>query len=328
MMHEQDIIDRLYKTGHFWNPANPDGLNIKRSDLPKLTLTDKVVVKAAASFQWADANMEALVGLHHKRALIPDGDVGPATLDMLDMPRCPMPDFTPPPDADFNYGDPQIQEAVKSQRDFATGSGSWLASGCDPEHKGGHSIRVGINTSNASSTVKNYLDKCAAECVKAYAEVGLRVRYIFDTKTVVDCEIQKEFERLSGNVIGWNYFPTPNSCRRITGRLSSSYAPSDWRMFANLKCHETGHGVGLNHGRGSIMNASILLVWPMTFVGTYSFPNLERWFGGKPITPDVPEIPLPPGEPLTAYLTGSLQIIHDGKPAGDFIFVPKKRPSV
>jgi len=143
--------------------------------------------------------------------------------------------------------------------------------------------------------VAGYHRKALDAVVAAYAEVGLAVRYIFDSSS--DAEIIKRFENLSGSVIGWNEFPSSNSCRKINGRLDTGYSPSDYRYWAGLECHETGHGVGLQHGRGSIMNPSILLVWPLTWVGTYSHSNLKKWFGGEPLTPPVPPPPPPPGEP-------------------------------
>ena len=296
-----DLKNFLWKHGYFWKYDS--GKNVKVTDLHQLRLDELPVVDAVRAWQENDANFSTLSRVVHSRAVIADGGIGPVTEAMLSVPRCPMPDFPPPDGAAISSGNADFDRAIVSMQGFATGSGSWPHPGCDPQGPtANHSIRVAIDTTRTPSTIKAYLDKALAENVKAYAEVGLAVRYLLHQGNQPDCEIAKRFEPLSGSVIGWNEFPNPGTCNQtIDGRLSTGYAPSDWRMWANLECHETGHGVGLQHGNGSIMNASILLVWPMTWVGTYSFPALKRYFGGVPIagTPT----PTPPGGDYNGVFT-------------------------
>lgn len=299
-MNPLDLKNFLWRHGYFWKYDS--GKNVKVTDLHQLRLDDLPVVDAVRAWQESDANFTTLAQVVHSRAVIADGGIGPVTEAMISVPRCPMPDFPPPDGAAISSGNADFDKAIVSMREFATGSGSWPHPGCDPQGPtANHSIRVAIDTTRAPGTVKAYLDKALAENVKAYAEVGLAVRYLLHTGTGPDAEIDKKFEPLGGSTIGYNYFPSPNTCNRITGRFSTSYAPSDWRLWANLECHETGHGVGLQHGNGGIMNASILLVWPMTWVGTYSFPALKRYFGGVPIagTPT----PTPPGGDYNGVFT-------------------------
>lgn len=312
------IIQKLWDSGSFWNPSKPNANNIRLEDLDFLKLTDAAVIEAIQSFQEADANLHTLSMVAHKRPPIADGDIGPATTNLLAMPRCPMPDFPPPPNATFHYDDPGLQRAVETMQANAMGSGSWPS--CDPQRPGVNSFRVNLDTARCGATVKAYLDKALQACVEAYAEIGCALRYILDTPG--DCEISKRFESLAGSVIGWNEFPDPNTCdQTIQGRLDTGYAPSDYRYFANLECHETGHGVGLQHGNGSIMNPSILLVWPLTWKGSYSFANLKRWFGGEPLTPVTPPTPPTPGS--QTIVTGILNVQRDGQSLGEFIVVPK-----
>ncbi len=233
----------------------------------------------------------------HGRDLIADGKVGPATDAVFQFRRCPMPDYTPPPGASFDSGIPELNKAIESMRSFATGSGSWPAPGCDGTPH--HSIIVRLDPANMPSTIRAYHVQALAEVSKAYAEIGLAVRYVLDSSS--RCQIAKRFQSLPGSVIGWNEFPPSGTCNAtIEGRLDTGYAPGNWLLWANLECHETGHGVGLQHTRGSIMNPSILLVEPLTWVGTPSYSTLKRNFGGEPIAPAPGPAPVPtpvPGDP-------------------------------
>jgi hypothetical protein len=280
-MSDQELIQKLWDTGNFWHGA--EALNVKQSQLHTLTLDDAAVQEAVASFQASDVNMVGLSQLYHKRPPHADGDVGPATRQLAMIPRCPIPDHAPPPNASFHYDDPKLQAAVESMQRYAeAGSGSWPAAGCDPERQGVHSIRVRINMAGCPAAVKAYIQESLAAVVKAYAEMGCAVRYILDANS--PAEIVKHFEGMSGGIIGWNYFPQAGTCSRITGAFNNSYAPS-MQTWANLECHETGHGVGLQHTNGGIMNPSIVTIWPLTWVGDTSHNRMRAFFGGVPIEP-------------------------------------------
>lgn len=153
--------------------------------------------------------------------------------------------------------------------------------GCDPDRQGVHSIRVRINPARMPTVVQAYVQQALAAVVACYADIGLAVRYILDA--ISDCEIAKLFDALRGGIIGWNEFPQANTCNQtINGRLDTDWAPSDWRLWAGLEQHETGHGVGEQHTNGGPMNPSILLL-PITWRNTPSFASLKRKFGGEPI---------------------------------------------
>ncbi len=301
-----------YRYGHAFNPKYPNLANLDEVRVRKMDGTEADALSLIASWQETDENVSRLVLAFHGRSLQLDGQVGPATEAVMGFKRCGMPDFIPPPGIAFDTGDPALNAAIASMQN-ATGSGSWPVAGCDPTRRGVHSIRVRIDPARMPSAVKAYHVQALAEVTKAYAEIGLAVRYIMDAAS--ECEIMKRFESLGGSVIGWNTFPDFGTCNRIEGRLDSSYAPS-WLMWANLECHETGHGVGLEHTRGSIMNPSILLVDPLTWVGTPSYPNLKKWFGGEPLVPTVP----PPGPaPDDPWRGSSVTVQLPGKPGKRFI---------
>lgn len=282
-MNEQAFIQMLWKTGQFWDPAYPNAYDVKLADLPLLHLTDVAVIEAVQNYQRSDANMLPLVVRHHSRLPSYDGDVGPATLALADLKRCPIPDHAPPPNAAFHYADPGIQRAVETMQRAAEakGSGSWPPAGCDPTRTDTHSIRVGIDTSRCPAKIKAYLDEALMHCSAAYAEIGLAVRYVLDGSKA---EIVKKFEPLQGSVIGWNEFPQRGTCNQeVQGRLDTDFQP-EMNLWSNLETHETGHGVALEHTNGGIMNPSILLVWPLTWKGDPSFNTLKGYFGGEPLT--------------------------------------------
>lgn len=294
-MHEKEFIEKLWRTGHFWNAAYSELLMVRQSDLSSLTLQDRVVQLAVKSFQEADANLVPLVQVFHGRAPVIDGLAGPATMALADVPRCPMPDHAPPPDASFDFGDQNLNLAVRTMQAWAeaTGNGSWPVPGCDPNHRETHSIRVYIDAAAAPAKIKAYLAEALRHVSAAYADIGLAVRYVDGGKA----EIEKRFERLPGSVIGWNEFPQVGTCNQtVNGRLDIDFQP-EMNLWANLEAHETGHGVALSHTRGGIMNPSILLVWPLTWRGDVSFATLKRYFGGDPVGPPVP-VPTPVPVPI------------------------------
>lgn len=320
MLDNKQLLLEAYRRGHAWNPAYPNLLNLDEGRVGMMDGSESDAKLLIASRQASDLNFDVLVAAYHQRAAVPDGEIGPATRLLAELPRCPIPDFAPPPHASFTYDDPGLQAAVESQqRAAAMGSGSWPS--CDPERTGVNSFRVRIDPTNMPSTIKEYIDKALEAVVGAYAEMGCAVRYILAASG--DCEIAKRFENIPGSVIGYNYFPQPDTCNQtITGRLDTGYTPSDYRYFANLECHETGHGVGLQHTRGHIMNPSILLVWPLSWKGGPSESTMRSFFGGVPIS--TPTTPTTPTDPTTgkAVFRGNFELLVDGKSLGKFHLTP------
>lgn len=296
-----------YRAGRHWDPLRPNLAPLDRGRLAKMNGTESDAQSLLQSLQMSDINYEGLVMAYHQRLPSFDGQLGPATQKLIELERCPIPDFAPPPGATIDLGDDDLNAiAVQmQQREYGeAGSGSWPAAGCDPERRGRHSIRVRINPASAPARVLEYKDFAMQACSDAYAEVGLSVRYLWDSTG--ECEIAKTFAHLRGGVIGINYFPT-GGCSRITGQLSTSYAPNDGgKLWANLECHETGHGVGLQHTRGHIMNPSIVLVWPLSWRGSPSLPALTRYFGGAPL----PDRPTPPAPVPTPPLAEGTLMLH------------------
>lgn len=318
-MTTSELLVEAYRRGHAW--GNPALHHLDESRVAKMDGSEADAKLLMASRQASDANFRPLVAAYHQREPIFDGIIGPATKLLVEIPRCPLPDFSPPPNASFHYDDPGVQKAVESmQANALLGSGSWPA--CNPDRPDVHGLRVRLSPDGAPSTIKGYFAKALDAVIAAYAEMGCALKYVPSG----DCEIEKEFIGIAGSVIGWNEFPNPGTCdQTISGRLDTGYAPSDYRLFANLECHETGHGVGLNHTNGHIMNPSILLVWPLSWIGGPSESSMRRYFGGVPLPPVTPPDPPPvpiPGE-FKLLFRGEFEGFVDGKSVGKFILFPK-----
>ena len=300
------VLRRLWDFGHFRNPKYPDTHTVNEVDLKHLSLTDPRISQAVKSFQEIDANYKIIGLANLGRESLPDGDFGPISNELMNLKRCGCPDYGLTARDESNYG-------------------GWPTPGCDltdPRiiNKNEFSIRVNLDTSRIPSRIKEYLNQALEACVECYRLIGIRLRYVLDGNPN-ESEISKKFESLGGSVIGWNEFPNSNTCNQtIDGRLDTGYTPSDWRYFANLETHETGHGVGLEHTRGGIMNPSILLIWPLTFVGDPSYNAIKRMY------PPATEIPkfgvIPPPPPPVNKLIGkiSADLFSDGTISGKIVY--------
>jgi len=274
---EQRIIQHAWKYGHFSNPKYPETQAIKGEDLDKLTLVHPLAVKAIASLQESDANLETLAQLAHGRALAIDGEVGPATMALVELPRCGLPDH-----ASSEYGE--------------AGSGGW--SDCDPEQDHEHEVVIKFDDRQAPAKWQGYMPEVKAAAVKISRDMGLAPRYV-DWDSDEPYQSSVVFKFISGGVIGYYYLPQGSGCRRVPqGALDTSYQP-DVQMASLLWIHEgLGHGVGLPHTRGGIMNPSIMRT-SVTWRGDPSEGAMRRLYGGVPIGPDDPDDPPPPDKPKT-----------------------------
>lgn len=320
------LLRALYDRGHFWNPANQDGLNVDLSSVEKLGLRHRIAVAAIASWQAFDSHFSELARVVHNRDVVPDGDVGPVTAAMLDARRCEMPDFAPPPNASFAYVDPGLQAAVESYQRYAAayagGSGSW-PKGCDPLAPEVHSVVVSIDVTNASSAQKSIIVDVLRYVEQTEAEIGQSVRHVLDG-SVERPQHSVKFESIPGSVIGYAYFPEPNQCRQtVKARIDNTFSASKV-VLAELLTHEyKGHSDGLEHTRGGIMNPSIgsPVVRP-SWVNDPSYATKRKYFGGAALPPPSPVPPPVPG-PVPSptpeiVVNGELEI--GGR---KFIVVPK-----
>lgn len=303
MLSDRELIKFLHDKGHFWAPAYPNGFNVDLASLQSLTLNDRVVKDAIASWQASDGNFSTVAGIVHGRDVIPDGDKGPVTDFVATLRRCGIPDNPPPQHAQFQYADPYLHGAVVSMQQYflhvgATGSGSFPVPGCDPLRKSRateHSIVINLDLSRTPANTLAMIDEIILFCRKCSAEKGLSVRY---TKLgAKEPTHYQSWASLLGSTIGINYFPQSGTCNQVvTGQIDIGFQASAIVM-ANLMVHEAiGHGIGLSHYRGGIMNASINLVDPLTWVGDPAESKVNQYFGGAAVPLD-DDGPLPPPTP-------------------------------
>lgn len=267
--NSEKIIRRLWELGHFYNPKTYH--DIKEVDLPKLSLDDESVKDATASFQefMADS-FDKFSSEHHSRIGVADGDIGPATLDLLEMPRCGFPDYT--------------QEDLM----LANGSGSWPV-GCHPDWPNNHAFSVQVNKSSmpsflGSRTDENSVFEKAWRLQRlAYADMG--IVYVRDDNNS-RANTLVTFQRGRG-WIGLAIVPRNPKCGdRIWAKFDVRYSPRDLlNQWARLLAHEFGHNMGMSHFRGGIMNPSIVsgVFTPTAWRGDPAERTLARWFGGDPV---------------------------------------------
>lgn len=310
-MNTKDALIEAYLRGSAWNP-DPEFANLLNLDLGRVQAMDGTEADAKLllrSRQLSDINYDTLVRAYHQREPEYDGGFGAATEALINLPRCPLPDNPPPPNARFHYDDPDLQAAVESMQ-AAAAQPAFVGSywrGCDPQNPGVHSLVIGIDVTRAP---KNYLanqDKILEARRKCAAEIGVSVRYVINPSSMSGLQQYQVFSPGRGSVIGTNYFPQSNSCGKIpNGFLNSNYDPSNWELHANLGVHEgEGHGFGFNHTRGGIMNASIVLVSPVSWKGDPGWSQVIRYYPGKPLAAPIPD---PGPGPTPIPLPGSLKL--------------------
>lgn len=259
-MNDKEIIRLLDTYGHLrHNPSFPGGKNLRTEDIALLTLDDQVVKDAVRSLQQFDANMEFLSRKHHHRSTIFDGDIGPATQELLELPRCSCPDYM-----------------------AAQGSGSWPA-GCPwnpPRYQQNHYIRVRVN----EDTRPQHLDweTIKRETRQAYAQMGLVVVYVPWTQGTEQSEVSVRWKPLSGSTIGLAWYNNGTCHDNVNHYLDPGYQAST-HLQTILHMHELGHNNNLSHTRGGIMNPSILNV-TTSWQGDPSQTALTEYFGGQPVS--------------------------------------------
>jgi len=232
---EKRIIQHCWAFGHFLNDGEhfEETRNVVFDDLDRLSVGDKVVEYAIKSLQESDASLEDLCDLHHGRELECDGHPGPATAALIDLPRCGCPDHGPE----------------------AAGSGGW--ENCDDASSSHHSVRIKIDDRKAPDKWLSYRAEVLHNAYKISTDIGLDVFYLpHDHRGQFESSVV--FERIRGNTIGLYFLPSGSGCTRIgTGALDIDYQP-DVVMASLLWIHEgLGHGIGLRHTNGGIMNPSL-----------------------------------------------------------------------
>jgi len=278
----EKALEHAWKYGHFRNPDYAATHEVSEKDIATLTLDDELSKQAIMSVQASDGNLPLLCDLLHGRELSVDGDCGPATEALIALPRCAVPDFG------NEYG--------------KAGSGGW--SKCDETMNFDHEVVIKFDDRQATGKWPAYMDQVKRAAVDISGDVGLSVRYIaWDSGENFQSSVI--FKNIPGGVIGFYYLPQGEGCRRISqGALDTSYQP-DVTMASLLWIHEgLGHGIGLQHTNGGIMNASLMRT-KISWRNDPSWNAVKRLYGGEPIfrgpPPEPPDDPTPPDKPKVLF---------------------------
>ena len=289
---QQQLIQILYDTGHFENPENPTG--VLENELQFLTINDEPVKIAVRSYQnfFNDQYHTLTSGIG-----IADGELNPATVKLLELPRCSVSDFV------------------------SSGVGSWPKN-CNGT---GHAITVRVSKAGMPSFLSSSFEQAWDLCAASYDNMGLR---LIREDTNDNANILMSFERLRGSTIGLAIVGRNQTCRTsIWAKFSPTYNPKDRiNQWARLLSHELGHNMGMGHSRGGIMNPSIVS-GPYTGTQWRGDPNesiLRRYFGGIPNTPPTPE-PEPPKGPNDEWWQGSLNRMRGDEIIESFILIPRPK---
>jgi hypothetical protein len=272
VMTDQQIIKLLFDTGHLNYPGGVLRAAWCKESLDELTLTDRDVRSATASYQdMMSASMEALCLKHHFRSARADGVIGPAFRELLRQPRCGCPDYGEVGD----HYHPLIGEPKQ-------GSGNWP--GC---HNIGdfHAAKVYIDDRLMPSFLKPVFEEIWGRVEKAFQEIGLQ---LIRTENKEEAEIVASFVRSGRGWIGLAIVGRGKGCgSQIWCQYSAAYNPRNTiASWVELLMHEFGHNLGLLHTSGGVMNAYLITGLPPTWDGDISRPILARLYGGEPIPSD------------------------------------------
>ena len=202
--------------------------------------------------------------------------MGVSTLDadsLFAIPRCGEPDIVPDD----------------------TGSGSWPV-GCHTEHPEVHSFAVFFDMRFFPKHWEPAFEEAWNLVQQAYADIGMVFFRTMDrskANTIVTWQIGSGW-------IGLAIVPRGPRCgQQIWAKYDNRYGRSFALQqliyqLAYLMGHEKGHNMGLSHSRGGIMNPSLIngVFKPNQWRGDPSYPILKRWFGGEPVAPPAPSIPI------------------------------------
>lgn len=275
-MTDREVIELLERTGHLYYPFGEIQV-IQHDEWKSLSeiveypleakFVDPFIEKAIASYQdFMIESLDPLCCKHHKRSFRSNTGIGPATRELMDLPRCGCPD----------YGE-DVQAAI--------GKGSWA--GC---HDIGdfHAATIYVDETNMSAFLEPVFQKVWDRSVAAYAEIGLQFTRTEDKKAA---NIHMSYELGRRTYIGLAQVGRGQPCKgdQIWCKFLASYEPAKLlEYWTRLTMHEWGHLASLQHTRGGTMNPSIT-PGPASWKGDPSEPILKGLYGGVSIPTAGPE---------------------------------------
>lgn len=304
---ERYAIRKAWELGHFWSPDNPAGRMVAQEDLSKLTIDDPEVVAALISLSKMHATKYTESSLRaYGECPQFDGRLNVPMADILDEPRCLVPDFAPPPGVYFTFADPMIQrvaERMQKNAAEAVGGGGWKS--C--HGVGNFHCAIGrVDDTYLPSFLKPVFLQVIKNVQAAYAEVGLLWRHVDkQMKDLLNGEelfgetvnTEISFVTSSSGWIGLAILGQNETCSStIWAKFLATYkggstAEAVAQQWTTLWLHELGHNCSLDHTNGGVMNPSLVNGLPGKWTPSDpSTSKLRKLFGGVPV-------PIPGGNP-------------------------------
>lgn len=305
---------RAFETGQLWGPQNPNGPNVKPGDLATLKPEDNEMQQAFVGLSRMMVRDYAYsFAKHYGTTPTFDGKLDAAMLEVMATPRCDVPDYAPPPGAQFQFGDPLVQEvALEMQRRAAlpaTGRGNWPTCHSIGNY---HCCCVQVSMANRPAWATDAVMKPVWKNVQdAYAQRGQWIIYVgTDMKDLLTGEdrsgqhvdTKASWAKSSSGWIGLAIKTLGLGCGdEIWQQYLATYQGGSTdaaRIIQNssLWRHEHGHNSGLDHTNGGTMNPSIINNLPLLWVPSDpSTPILNGWYGGEAVPPPGGTPPPGPG---------------------------------
>ena len=258
-MTDREILQFLVDTGHMYHPFGTGGFASK--NLNGMTIHSSVVKTAIRSWQdFMAPTIETLAMKCHGRPARADGELGPAGLELMGMPRCGCAD----------YG-PDVQPAI--------GTGNFK--GC---HGIGnfHAAKVFIDDEDMPSFLRPVFDEVWKRVVAAFDQIGMHFIRVDEKQ---GANIYFSFETGRTGWIGLAIRTLGLSCgsKAIWCKYSARYHPSNVvAMWVRLILHELLHNLGLSHIRTGIM-APVLTGGPASLINDPILELVIKLYGGVPI---------------------------------------------
>ena len=212
-----NVIGDLFAYGHFFNPEEADAMSAQ-SHTSSLTLHDRPAISAIKSYQTLfKATLDDLVVKHHLRSeSLADGLIGPATLELLTLPRCGVPDYGSEQEANWPN---DCRGQLTAGRDFKSLPGMSTA---DTE-KVWHAI-----ANNWTAALSDLSITPVTETDQHKTDFWARLK------------------RLSGGTLAWHELAVSRCDVTLDGAWDNDRT---WSLVfaATTGTHEIGHGLGLHH---------------------------------------------------------------------------------
>lgn len=314
----QTALKKAYQTGHAWNPSHPELHGLTEDMVGQMNGSEEDAKKLLRSFSQSMAReYTKSVHKHHGR-MRPDfdGELGKAMEDIVNTDRCPIPDYIPPPDVEFNFKDRYMQQVVEQmQQNYGqVNAGNWLE--CHDAPDGFHKAIADVDLGALPSHLKGgVFEEVLGWVQKSYAQYGHL--WIFrDSRTGKDlltglvvegnANTEMSFVNSSDGWIGLAILGYNQTCRSVIwARFLNRYVGGSTReqiihQWVSLIAHELGHNCGINHTNGGVMNSHIINGLPLLIPKSDPMAReLSNLFAGRPY-PDIndPQPPQPPDDDL------------------------------